>query len=53
MELVWIFKELAGYGITVPTIIGLRILYQINAKFACHDKRISILEVLQKRRAED
>jgi len=53
MELAFIFKELAGYGITVPTIIGLRILYQINVKFVSHDKRLSILEVLQKRRADD
>lgn len=53
MELLPIIKQLADIGITAPAVIGVGILWQINKQFSTHDKRISVLEALQKRRKDD
>lgn len=53
MDLLSVFQSLADVGITVPTLIGLKILYQINKQFVNHDKRISVLEAINKHRRKD
>lgn len=53
MELLPIVKQLADVGLTAPAIIGVCILWQINKRFGSHDKRIAVLEALQKRRKDD
>lgn len=52
MELLPVIKQLAELGFTVPVIVAIRILWQINAKFVNHDRRITVLEVLQQGKAE-
>lgn len=53
MDILPIVKQLADIGLTAPAIIGIKILWQINKRFGNHDKRISVLEALQKRRKDD
>ncbi len=52
MELLSLLKHAAELGLTVPAVVGVAIIYQINQKFNHFDVRVSVLEA-QSRRSSD
>jgi len=52
MDILVFLKQAASIGLTVPAMVGLGIIWQINQKFNHFDVRISVLED-QNRRSSD